>query len=118
VSKPTDHKRHRLIADLRDAGMTYRAIADRLGVTWQAVQQSLRLSGNPRGVPIPCRECKVVITRMRAVSKTDGPVYCMTCLPPDATFGERLKARRLSAGTDTQGSQQAIWPTFAQTGRL
>jgi hypothetical protein len=65
--------------------MTYQAIADRLGVTWQAVQQSLRLSGNPRSVPITCRKCKTVITRMRMVSKTDGPVYCMTCLPREAS---------------------------------
>src|SRR6266404_6165452 len=76
VSKPTDLKRRRLIPDLRAAGMTYQAIADQLGVRWQAVQQSLRLSGNPRSVPIPCRKC----------------------LPRGAAFGERLKARRLAAG--------------------
>jgi lambda repressor-like predicted transcriptional regulator len=39
VSRPTDHKRHRLIAELRAAGMSLREIGDRFGVTWQGVQQ-------------------------------------------------------------------------------
>jgi transcriptional regulator with XRE-family HTH domain len=97
MSKPTDHKRHRLIAELRAAGMTYREIGERFGITWQAVQQSLRLSGNPRTVPILCRNCKAVITQMRAVNHANALVYCMNCLPRGANFGERLKARRLAA---------------------
>jgi lambda repressor-like predicted transcriptional regulator len=98
LSKPTDYKRHRLIAQLRAAGMTYREIGERFGITWQAVQQSLRLSGNTRTVPIPCRKCKTVIAQMRAVNHTNALVYCMNCLPRGATFGERLKGRRLAAG--------------------
>ncbi len=35
---------------------------------------------------------------MRMASNNNGPVYCMNCLPRGATYGERLKARRLAAG--------------------
>jgi predicted transcriptional regulator len=35
---------------------------------------------------------------MRMRANNNGPVYCLCCLPGDATFGQRLKARRLAKG--------------------
>jgi transcriptional regulator with XRE-family HTH domain len=91
-------KRHRLIAELRASGMSYQAIADQLGISFQRVHQVLQSSGSPRTVPILCRKCKTVIAAMRMNTNNNGPVYCMNCLPRSATFGQRLKARRLTSG--------------------
>jgi transcriptional regulator with XRE-family HTH domain len=84
--------------ELRALGLTYQQIGKRLGISHQSVQQALQRSGNARLVPICCRQCRAVITRMRTVADNNGPVYCLDCLPDDATFGQRLKAERLTKG--------------------
>jgi DNA-binding XRE family transcriptional regulator len=43
-------------------------------------------------------ECQKIIMQTRSVKDLNGPVYCMGCLPAEASFGQRLKARRLAAG--------------------
>ena len=70
------------------------------------------------------------------VANNNGPVFCMACLPPDATFGQRLKARRLAAGLTLealakqagihyqrignyeQGRKQPKWDTLAKLIRV
>jgi DNA-binding XRE family transcriptional regulator len=112
-SKPDLH-RHRQIAELRASGMSYQAIGDGLGISHQRVYQILERSGTSHRVLIRCLKCKAVITKMRMFANNNGPVYCMNCLPPDATFGERLKARRLAAGLTLEGlAKQA--ETYSQT---
>jgi transcriptional regulator with XRE-family HTH domain len=96
--RPANPQRRRRIAALRATGLTYEEIGKRLGISYQSVQQALQRAGNARLVPIRCRECGAVITRMRTVANNNGPVYCLDCLPGAATFGQRLKARRLAKG--------------------
>lgn len=96
--RPRNLQRRRQIAELRATGLTYQQIARCLGISHQSVQQALQGNGNVRLVPIRCRECGEIITRMRTVADHNGPVYCLACLPGEATFGQRLKARRLAKG--------------------
>jgi len=96
--RPPNSQRRRLIVKLRATGLTYEQIGERLGITHQSVQQALQRTGNARLVPIRCRECAAVITHLRTVKDNNGPVYCLACLPGDATFGQRLKAQRLAKG--------------------
>jgi transcriptional regulator with XRE-family HTH domain len=96
--RPPNQQRRRQIAELRAAGLTYEQIAKCLGISHQSVQQALQRNGNARLVPIRCRECGEIITRLRTVADHNGPVYCLACLPGEATFGKRLKARRLAKG--------------------
>jgi transcriptional regulator with XRE-family HTH domain len=91
-------QRRRRIAQLRAEGLTYEQIGERLGVSHQSVQQTLPRVGNARLVPIRCRNCETIITRLRTVQDNNGPVYCLDCLPGEATFGQRLKAQRLAKG--------------------
>jgi transcriptional regulator with XRE-family HTH domain len=96
--RPSNPQRRRLIVKLRATGLTHQQIGERLGISHQSVQQALRGTGNARLVPVRCRECRAVITRLRTIRDNNGPVYCLHCLPSDATFGQRLKARRLAKG--------------------
>jgi transcriptional regulator with XRE-family HTH domain len=91
-------ERHRQIAELRASGLTLRAIGERLGVSLQAIQQALQHTDSTHSVPVYCRQCCTVITRRRTVADNNGPLYCMACLPSDASLGQRLKARRMAAG--------------------
>ena len=76
-----NRKRQRQIAELRAAGLTYREIGERFGVTVQAIYESLQCSGNTGDVAIRCRKCKTVITAMRLANNRRA--CCMNCLPPD-----------------------------------
>src|SRR5438132_14071871 len=96
--RPSNLPRRRLIAELRATGLTYQQIGARLGISHQSVQQALQRPGNARLVPIRCRECQAVLTQLRTVKDNNGPVYCLKCLPAGATFGQRLKALRLTKG--------------------
>ncbi len=93
-----NRQRRRLMVELRDLGLTYQQIGERLGMTHQAVQQALRYTGNARLVAIRCLECKAILTHLRTVKENNGAVYCFACLPADATFGQRLKTLRLAKG--------------------
>jgi transcriptional regulator with XRE-family HTH domain len=95
--RPPDLDRRRLIARMRARGLTYRQIGERIGVSRQSVQQALRYSDSARLVPVRCRECTKVITRMRTVHTKNGLVHCLGCLPADAPFGQRLRAHRVAA---------------------
>ena len=96
--RPPDPQRRHRIAELRARGLTYQEIAKQLGISHQCVQQALHRTGNARLVPIRCRECQTIITHLRTVKDNNGPVYCLDCLPMEATFGQRLKAQRLAKG--------------------
>jgi transcriptional regulator with XRE-family HTH domain len=56
----------------------------------------------PRQGPgaVACLECGRTIARGAGSIRTNGAAYCLDCLArhPEASFGERLKAHRLTAG--------------------
>jgi DNA invertase Pin-like site-specific DNA recombinase len=81
--RPPSPQRRRQIVKLRAKGLTYEQIGKRLGISYQSVQQALQRAGNARLVPIRCRECGAIITRMRTVANNNGPVCCLDCLPGD-----------------------------------
>src|SRR5262249_38600524 len=95
--RPPDLNRRSLIARLRAAGLTYRQIGQRLGVSRQCVQHALRYTDSARLVPIRCRKCGKTIAWMRPVHSKRGTVYCVDCLPATAPFGQQLRAYRLAA---------------------
>src|SRR5947209_11389108 len=93
---PPKLKRHRLIAKLRATGMSYRKIGERLGVTRQCVHATLKKSGPVGLASIVCCACGRKIGPRRGLSP--DPVFCLSCLPSDASFGQRLRAYRVAAG--------------------
>jgi transcriptional regulator with XRE-family HTH domain len=98
--KPVNEQRLHKMLRLRAKGLTFREIAEQLGVSHQLVQHVLKLSGNSRLVPICCRECKAAIAQMRTAYDKNIPAWCLECLAkhPEAAFGQRLKAHRLASG--------------------
>jgi hypothetical protein len=44
---------------------------------------------------------------MRTVADHNGPVYCLACMPGEATFGQRLKAQRLAHGISLTALSEA-----------
>jgi DNA-binding XRE family transcriptional regulator len=94
--KLPDLKRHSLIAKLRASGMSYRKIGERLGVTRQCVHATLKRSGPVGLASIVCCACGRKIGPRRGLSP--DPVLCLSCLPSDASFGQRLRAYRVAAG--------------------
>jgi transcriptional regulator with XRE-family HTH domain len=90
-----DWERRRLVADLRSQGLTLGQIAERLGVTRQAVHQLLSAQGVR--TTLACCLCGAEVARGSAGNR---PVRCLACLDkqPEATLGQRLKTYRLVRG--------------------
>lgn len=91
-----DEKNLRKVRRLRARGLTFQAIADRFGLTRQAVHYAL--NGIPRAVEIRCSRCS------RTIRRQDNwlhilPVLCVSCIDRQpTTFAERLRALRVEAG--------------------
>jgi hypothetical protein len=87
---------------LRSEGWSLRRIGDRFGITWQAVQQRLRMIGPraPRHIVMRCHACGEAAGRMALKAERLRPVLCLPCLgrTPTTTFGQRLLAHRVAAG--------------------
>ncbi|HLJ92136.1 MAG TPA: helix-turn-helix domain-containing protein [Gemmataceae bacterium] len=56
--RPPGRQRRQDLAALRARGWTYQQIGERLGMSHQSVQQTLRRTGNARLVPNHCRKCQ------------------------------------------------------------
>ena len=95
-----DHKRRRLIAELRAKGFSYGAIAERLGVTKQDVFSLLNRPQRHSAREAKCKVCNAVIVRGAVAGRTAQNTFCLPCLAkhPEAPFSERLKAYRVTAG--------------------
>jgi DNA-binding XRE family transcriptional regulator len=98
-SRP-DLERRRQVSELRAQGLNLREIGEQLGCSPQAVHKLLTHQGDARLVPIRCQECGAEITRIRVAVNSNRSVWCLACLAkhPKATFGQKLKCHRLSAG--------------------
>jgi transcriptional regulator with XRE-family HTH domain len=92
-----DSKRRRQVAQLREQGLSFRAIASRLGVTPQAAQQLFRSPPRPG---LKCRGCRALVAPDRDPARFPGGVYCRACLEskPNVAFAVRLRSLRLAAG--------------------
>jgi transcriptional regulator with XRE-family HTH domain len=89
-------KRHVLVARLRAQGFTLDQIGQRLGISHQAVAQTLRRSGCMRRPA--CADCGVaLVTHGGPLSY---PIYCPRCLAaqPKLPFPAQLRSRRLASG--------------------
>jgi transcriptional regulator with XRE-family HTH domain len=89
------------MAELRRQGLTLPEIASRLGVSKQAVHDSLGRLGASRPLrSVPCTACDRMIYSAFALPAHREKVLCLACLRrgPNATFGQRLLALRLAVG--------------------
>ena len=95
-----DYKRRRKIAGLLAKGLTYAAIAKRLGVTKQSIAYMIDNDKRMNAREVKCKECAGVIARGRLANKTAQDTFCLAYLAkhPKATFAERLRAHRMAAG--------------------
>ena len=84
------------MARLRAQGLTLQEIGERLGVSRQRVHALLKEEAVPRP-GITCRRCGSEIAPWPGASRNLGPVYCVACLPANASFGLRLRAYRVAA---------------------
>lgn len=97
-----DRTRRRQIVALRKQGLTLSEIGERLGISKQAVERWLRVSGQrvePR-YTVRCCRCKKGIITGPIQLRNNGPALCLGCLArePAPTCGQRLRALRLGAG--------------------
>jgi transcriptional regulator with XRE-family HTH domain len=88
--------KRRKIARLRAQGLTLQEIGERLGVSRQRIHALLKEEDVPRP-GIICRRCRNEIAPWPGASRNLGPVYCVDCLPANASFGLRLRAYRVAA---------------------
>jgi transcriptional regulator with XRE-family HTH domain len=95
-----DPKRAAEAARLRARGLTLEAVGRELGVTRQAVHDLLKKSKRADAWQgLLCSACGKPLGRSpRLFFHPNGPAFCLVCLPADATFGQRLKSFRLTAG--------------------
>jgi transcriptional regulator with XRE-family HTH domain len=85
--------------DLRQRGLTFAAIAQRMQVTRQAVHQALRSFARLR-----CRLCQTDFNQAAARATDRGKAFCLPCLArhSEASFAEHLRSFRLAAGLTRQ----------------
>jgi transcriptional regulator with XRE-family HTH domain len=95
-----NRERHRQVAEMRRRGWTVRAIAKRLGISYQRVVVILQTSGLPAPLPpVRCTACGAEIGPRRRAGVPAGPMRCLRCLGKTSAdrFGHRLRACRLRA---------------------
>ena len=100
--------RRQQIIRLRESGLSLGQIGKRLGISRQAIHSLLKSTGNIRRIPVCCQECGEEITTVRGATNNNRAVWCLACLSkhPKATFGQRLKTHRLSAGLTLEALAQ------------
>ncbi len=93
-----DLERRREVARLHRAGLTQQQIADRLGVTRQAVHQLLRQKSRAQPRDVHCASCGRALDPTGALPQDAGRAYCLACLNRTAgvPFAQRLKSFRLA----------------------
>ncbi len=94
-------ERRRYVLKLRDQGWSFSAIAQKYGVTKQAVWSLLHARPQQARVrTLACSCCAGPIASEAAVHHDVGSVLCKTCLEllPNVSFAQRLRSLRLAAG--------------------
>jgi transcriptional regulator with XRE-family HTH domain len=85
------------IGELRARGWTFARIAEKAGVSPQAIHHAL-CSSSRRHLIARCRLCRESFPAAGAMPGDDLAVACPRCLAPDAPFVERIRSYRLAAG--------------------
>jgi transcriptional regulator with XRE-family HTH domain len=100
LGRKPDLWRRRQAQELRAQGLTMPQIGARLGITRQAVLQLLRPKVQRRPCPVSCAACGRVIVPDGTKRDLRIATLCLSCLArtPGATFAQRLRAYRVSAG--------------------
>src|SRR5690242_8489666 len=93
-------KRRLQIAKLRAKGLSYRQIGEQLGVSRQCIHALLKKTNWVDLGCVVCRVCARKIVRWRGTKSRS--IYCLSCLPSDAPFGDHLRSHRVSAGLTTR----------------
>ena len=95
-----DVARRREAVRLHAEGMTFAEIGCRMGVTRQRVEQILRAVRRDRSRSVGCRECGAPAAAPGTAPTDAADVLCLDCLArcPEASFAERLKSCRTTAG--------------------
>jgi transcriptional regulator with XRE-family HTH domain len=96
-----DVERRRRATRLRAGGLTLESIAQKLGVSRQAVWSLLNTRPQrTKARALTCRGCGALIVSAGALRADGDTALCLDCVEadPDVSFGQRLKALRLAAG--------------------
>ncbi len=96
-----DVERRRRAARLRAGGFTLASIAEKLGVSRQAIWSLLNTRPQlTQARALTCRGCGALIISAGALPGDTDSALCLDCVEaePDLSFGQRLKALRLAAG--------------------
>jgi transcriptional regulator with XRE-family HTH domain len=99
--RPPNLERRRQLAALLAEGLSQSEVAERLGVTKQAVSIFLRgKRRRPADFHVRCRECGQDLNPIAARTEHDRKAFCPACLEkhPEASFAEYLTCYRLVAG--------------------
>jgi transcriptional regulator with XRE-family HTH domain len=85
--------------DLRQQGLTFAEIAQRVNVSRQAVHQALRSLARLR-----CRLCLAELNQAGARAPDRGKALCLPCRArhPEESFAEHLRSFRIAAGLTRQ----------------
>jgi transcriptional regulator with XRE-family HTH domain len=85
--------------ELRQQGLTFAEIAQRMQVTRQAVHKALLSFARLR-----CRLCAAELNQAAARATDRGKAFCLPCLAkwPEASFAEHLRAFRIAAALTRQ----------------
>jgi hypothetical protein len=94
-----DAERRRQARELRAQGLTYREIGLQLGITHQGARHLvLAAAGERRAGPPRCESCAGLLPK----GSRGGRCPACVAADPDAPFGERLWAARVTAGLTQQ----------------
>jgi transcriptional regulator with XRE-family HTH domain len=85
------------IGELRSRGWTFARIAQKAGVSPQAIHHAL-CSSSRRHLIARCRLCRKPFPAAGALPGDDLAVACPRCLAANAPFVERIRSYRLAAG--------------------
>jgi transcriptional regulator with XRE-family HTH domain len=88
------------VAELRFQGLTLQRIANRLGITRQAVHSALKPPRGGKPFIVRCKLCAADLNSTGALRRDANTAMCLACLTqrPQTPFSRRLQAFRLAAG--------------------
>jgi transcriptional regulator with XRE-family HTH domain len=96
-----NEERRRRVTRLRAGGLTLESIAQKLGVSRQAIWSLLNTRPQrTKARALTCQGCGALIVSAGALRGDADSALCLDCVEaePNLSFGQRLRALRLAAG--------------------